>query len=314
MCQFMMWTFLRLLQLLLVGLGVLTLPAQANPSPAETATLMDGARRWLVQQHGNALSASRFEALDPRLRIPACAAGWRYDHPFSSTTTVRARCAEPQSQLYLSLSNQTAAPEPRPRQAGSAVGQSLEVYRLRSPARAGEWITADRIETLTVAALDAPPRPLGGPLPDRIMLNRDLPAGSTLRQTDLAKFRKVLISNVNISRGTVLRADQFNLTEVDGLGLPPQVVDEPQLVADAELIRDLPAGQILRMSDIRPAVMVRKGQTVRLSLGQGAALAVTATMEALQDGRRGEIIKLKNPESGRVVNGMVTGQSLAQGL
>jgi len=53
---------------------------------------------------------------------------------------------------------------------------------------------------------------------------------------------------------------------------------------------------------------------VRLNVGQKTGFTVSATVEALQDGRRGEIIKLKNLESGRVINGLITGQNAAQGL
>jgi len=61
-------------------------------------------------------------------------------------------------------------------------------------------------------------------------------------------------------------------------------------------------------------LMVRKGQVVRLNIGQKTGFTVSAAVEALQDGRRGEIIKLKNIESGRVINGLITGQSTARGL
>jgi flagella basal body P-ring formation protein FlgA len=291
------------------------LPAQAvRPDAGQHAALMEGARLWLAEQHGAVLASSRFDALDARLRIPACATDWRYDHPFSSTGTVRARCPEPQAQFYLTLSPSPAAGETKAKQSGIAGAAPLEVYRLRALARAGDWISPDRVETQVIAPIDAPPRPLTGTLPQRMMLTRDLPAGSILRHDDLAKTRKVLISKTNITRGTLLHADLFSVADVDGQGLPPQIIDDPQHVSDAELIRDLPAGQVLRGSDIRPALMVRKGQAVRLNLGQKTGFTLSATVEALQDGRRGEIIKLKNIESGRVINGLVTGQSTAQGL
>jgi len=36
--------------------------------------------------------------------------------------------------------------------------------------------------------------------------------------------------------------------------------------------------------------------------------------EALQDGRMGEQVKLKNPESGRQISGVVVGPNLVRGL
>jgi flagella basal body P-ring formation protein FlgA len=82
----------------------------------------------------------------------------------------------------------------------------------------------------------------------------------------------------------------------------------------AELTRDMPAGQPLRISDIRKAIMVRQGQVVMLTIGEKAEFQISVRMEALQDGRLGEQVKLKNPESGRQVSGIVTGPNTAKGL
>ena len=82
----------------------------------------------------------------------------------------------------------------------------------------------------------------------------------------------------------------------------------------AELTRDILAGQPLRISDIRRAVLVKQGQVVMLSVGNSKDFQITIRMEALQDGRLGEQVKLKNPESGRQVSGVVTGPNLVKGL
>ena len=88
-------------------------------------------------------------------------------------------------------------------------------------------------------------------------------------------------------------------------------------VADAqqsELVRDVPAGQPIKSSDIRKAILVRQGQTVLLSVGDKVGYQITVRVEALQDGRFGEQVKLKNPESGRQISGVVTGPNTAKGL
>ena len=54
--------------------------------------------------------------------------------------------------------------------------------------------------------------------------------------------------------------------------------------------------------------------------GQGSAdcggqpLQVAIQLEALQDGRMGEQVKLKNPDSGRQVAGVVVGPNQVKGL
>jgi len=80
------------------------------------------------------------------------------------------------------------------------------------------------------------------------------------------------------------------------------------------VVRDLMPGTPLRSQDIRPALLVRRGQMVMLSIGLSGDLQVKARLEALQDGRMGEQIRLKNRESGRQISGVVTGLNTVQAL
>jgi len=67
------------------------------------------------------------------------------------------------------------------------------------------------------------------------------------------------------------------------------------------------------MSDLRPATLVRKGEAVSLSIGTPASFIITVRLEAMQDGRLGEQIKMRNPESGRTLTGIVTGKGTVRG-
>ena len=81
-----------------------------------------------------------------------------------------------------------------------------------------------------------------------------------------------------------------------------------------ELTRHLRSGEPLAASDLRPALLVLRGQPVVLSVGNPAGMAITVRVEALQDGRMGEQIRVRNPESGRLLSGMVTGPGMVRGL
>jgi flagella basal body P-ring formation protein FlgA len=80
------------------------------------------------------------------------------------------------------------------------------------------------------------------------------------------------------------------------------------------VVRDVPAGQVLRSSDIRRAVLVKQGQSALMSVGQSSNFQITSRVEAMQDGRMGEQIRLKNPDSGRLLTGTVTGPNAVRGL
>lgn len=93
-----------------------------------------------------------------------------------------------------------------------------------------------------------------------------------------------------------------------------QLLSSIKDVQQAELTRDIPAGQPLRVSDIKRAVLVKQGQSVMLAVGEKSNFQILIRMEALQDGRMGDQVKLRNPESGRQVSGVVTGLNTAKGL
>lgn len=124
-----------------------------------------------------------------------------------------------------------------------------------------------------------------------------------------AELHRVLVLKNSQLRGTRLDPAMLEFVEMDIGRAPQQALENPDLVLDAELVRDVRGGEPLRSYDIRPTVLVKRGQMVLLSLGHGQGFTITARVEALQDGRRGETIRLKNRESGRLLSGVVTGQN-----
>ena len=83
---------------------------------------------------------------------------------------------------------------------------------------------------------------------------------------------------------------------------------------NSEFVREVQPGVPLHTYDLRRAVVIKQGQVVTLTVGQGNGFNITARVEALQDGKIGEQIRLKNPESGRLLTGIVTGPNTARGL
>jgi flagella basal body P-ring formation protein FlgA len=97
-------------------------------------------------------------------------------------------------------------------------------------------------------------------------------------------------------------------------GMDPNAVASLQDLLHGEVVRDVTAGQVLRSSDIRRAVLVKQGQSALMSVGQNSSFQITVRVEAMQDGRMGEQIRLKNPDSGRLLTGTVTGPNAVRGL
>ena len=126
--------------------------------------------------------------------------------------------------------------------------------------------------------------------------------------------RTVVVAKRLLQRGTILQPDMLEETQASANPADTQLLTSLKDAQQAELTRDMPAGQPLRVSDVRRAVMVKQGQVVMLSIGEKSEFQISIRMEAMQDGRLGEQVKLKNPESGKQVSGIVTGPNMAKGL
>ena len=101
-----------------------------------------------------------------------------------------------------------------------------------------------------------------------------------------------------LQRGVILLPEMLEEVQASPGNVDTQLLTSLKDAHQAELTRDIPAGQALRVSDIRRAIMVKQGQTVMLSIGNKNEFQISVRMEAMQDGRLGDQVKLKNQESG----------------
>ena len=126
--------------------------------------------------------------------------------------------------------------------------------------------------------------------------------------------RWVLVAKVPLQRGMTLNETHVLREQVDTSNMPVNVLEQASEVMHAEVVRDVRPGVPLRSHDIRPTVLVKRGQMVLLSVGQAQGFQISARVEAMQDGRFGEQIKLKNRDSGRELSGRVQGPNQVAGL
>ena len=126
--------------------------------------------------------------------------------------------------------------------------------------------------------------------------------------------KTVVVPKKLIMRGTVIEADMLEETSQTGGQVDNSLLQSMKDALTAEAVRDLSAGQALRSSDIRRAILVKQGQLVTMTVGEKSGFLITVRVEALQDGRMGEQVRLKNTESGRQISGVVTGPNTVKGL
>jgi flagella basal body P-ring formation protein FlgA len=123
---------------------------------------------------------------------------------------------------------------------------------------------------------------------------------------------RAMRTTTNISRGQKLNAENTQLETFYGK-LPKDALLSTQDIVQMEAIRGIRSGQVLRLSDVRPAAMINKGDNVILTVGSGL-LSISVTMTALENGKMDQQISLLNPESGETVRALVTGPGQASGL
>jgi len=161
------------------------------------------------------------------------------------------------------------------------------------------------------------PAPPPVAMPNATASNSGKPLVSGAANTPAAAapiVKTVVVPKRLIQRGTVIEAEMLEEVTQTGGNVDNSMLQSLKDALTAEAVRDLSAGQALRSSDIRRAILVKQGQLVTMNVGEKSGFLITVRVEALQDGRMGEQVRLKNTESGRQISGVVVGPNLVRGL
>ena len=335
--------------------------------------LFASATSWVAAQTSTGADLIKFAPLDQRVKVQECHSKIEFDFPFANKSTVRAKCNQPNWQLFIKVSNslpinsveaKQAAPSKQAMVAKHALvagqiltandletgtdsssssgsfvdkdaligrmlkrnmakGQlllaqdienSLQVLKLKQNLRANELISSTAYERVAVGKEAVPVGVwLGAELPPGARVNRDMQVGQILLNTDLAESRLVVFANTNMVAGQALKAGSLRLEKLDQDKVSRTHLFELAGLDGFEVTRTIRAGEALRTTDLRPALLVKRGEMVVLSIGRPSEFEITIKLEAMQDGRMGEQVKLKNAETGRILNGIVTGQGQLRG-
>jgi flagella basal body P-ring formation protein FlgA len=146
--------------------------------------------------------------------------------------------------------------------------------------------------------------------------NGTTPAGtaSAAASATSGPTRRVVVANQTLRAGSIASREMLREVDVPAQGVELQALGSIKEAENSEMVREVQPGVPLRSYDVRRAVVVKQGQSVLLTVGQGNGFSITARVEAMQDGKIGDQIRLKNPDSGRLLTGIVTGPNAARGL
>lgn len=121
---------------------------------------------------------------------------------------------------------------------------------------------------------------------------------------EIKLFRRVVTLVGPVSRGQALTAGDLELREVDTARLTGEYFTDIDAAVGMVARRLLRADRPLLAANLKPALMVHKGDAVILTANSGG-LTVKMPGVALRDGGEGEQISVRNTQSKRVVEGRV---------
>lgn len=103
----------------------------------------------------------------------------------------------------------------------------------------------------------------------------------------------------------------ISMTDIDWITVPDErvaanVITSADLIVGRELRHTVNDGEVLHTNDIAAARLVTRGALVTLKI-ETPYMQLTAQGRALQDGAEGDVVRVNNTQSNRMVEGTVTG-------
>ncbi len=192
------------------------------------------------------------------------------------------------------------------------LGEEIAIYIPTRRYEAGEVI---RLEELSIErqTQDASSKPITLWPEQTVIARTQLTPGNPIQANDIEIAERILIAKTMIVNGQVITENlvETKLEAITSYG--PQALTRVEEIIGLEATRTIRAGQRLNVSDFVAADLVRKNETVRLVIKRGA-LEITVETIAMENGKIGEQVLLKNPDSGKQIRGIVIGRHEARGL
>ncbi len=117
-------------------------------------------------------------------------------------------------------------------------------------------------------------------------------------------YQQVLVAREPIKAGQTLTAGQFDVVRREITSLTDPAVTSAGELIGMSASRQLPSGKTLTESFLRKEEIVKRGDLVTIEYGNGN-IKITATGEAKEPGSQGEMIKVKNIASNKIISAVV---------
>jgi len=119
-------------------------------------------------------------------------------------------------------------------------------------------------------------------------------------------YDDVLTLSKSLHKGQIIDDSQVRFQKRNISRLNNGYYSKGDELSGLEATRNLNRGTVLTPASLRPREMVKSGQQVTLIL-EYKGLQIKSTGQALRSARQGEVIKVRNNQSNRIVEGLVSG-------
>ncbi len=121
-------------------------------------------------------------------------------------------------------------------------------------------------------------------------------------------YDDVLVTTRSLHKGQIIDKHQVKFQKQNISRLNNGYYSKNDELSGLEVRRNLNRGVVLTPDSLRPRLMVKSGQRVTLILDY-KGLQIKSSGQALQSARRGDVIKVRNNQSNRIVEGIVSGEA-----
>jgi flagella basal body P-ring formation protein FlgA len=123
-------------------------------------------------------------------------------------------------------------------------------------------------------------------------------------------LKPVAVSTTLLSKGHVVAANDVNVSKQDVSLISDGYYQDPEQIIGLVVQRTIPAGNIIRQNMVKERVVIRRGELVRMVI-QASGFSVEGSGVALTDGIKGQMIRVKNTRSNKIVEAVVQDTGVA---
>lgn len=120
----------------------------------------------------------------------------------------------------------------------------------------------------------------------------------------ITPFDNVVILTQPLQRGETATAQHFSLVRKDVTQLRDNYIASVDSILNKQVVRNLPAGTVVVTKDFTEPKLIKRGDNVSIT-AERAGIAIKMNGIAQSEGSRGQIIRVKNQNSERVINATI---------